>query len=58
MRKVTVKIPRVLIFMVAFLFLAIIVRLSYIALSKNIDGINLKEFANNRNTKRYNIRWM
>ncbi len=51
MRKVTVKIPRVLIFMVAFLFLAIIVRLSYIALSKNIDGINLKEFANNRNTK-------
>ena len=51
MRKVTVKIPRILIFIVAFLFVAIIGRLSFIALSNNIDGINLHEFASNRNTK-------
>ena len=51
MRKVTVKIPRILIFIVTFLFIAIIIRLSYVALSPNIDGINLKEFASNRNTK-------
>lgn len=50
-RKVTVKIPKVIIFIVAFLFVAIIVRLSYISLSSTIDGINLSEFAENRNTK-------
>lgn len=50
-RKVTVKVPKVLIFIVAFLFVVIIFRLSYVSLSNNIDGINLKEFANNRNTK-------
>jgi len=50
-RKVTVKIPKVIIFIVAFLFVAIIVRLSYVSLSSTIDGINLKDFANNRNTK-------
>lgn len=50
-RKVTVKVPKVIIFIVAFLFIAIIVRLSYVSLSSTIDGINLKEFANNRNTK-------
>ncbi len=51
MKKVTVKIPKILIFIVAFLFCAIIIRLSYIALSANIDGINLHEFVSNRNTK-------
>ena len=50
-RKVTVKIPKVIIFIVAFLFVAIIIRLSYVSLSNTIDGINLKDFANNRNTK-------
>lgn len=50
-KKITVKIPMLFIFIVVFLFLAIIVRLSYIALNPNIDDINLKEFANNRNTK-------
>lgn len=50
-RKVTVKIPKVIIFIVAFLFIAIIVQLSYISLSNTVDGINLKNFANNRNTK-------
>lgn len=50
-RKVTVKISKLIIFIVAFLFIAIVVRLSYISLSNSIDGINLKDFANNRNTK-------
>lgn len=50
-RRVTVKIPKVIIFIVAFLFVAIILRLSYVSLSNTIDGINLKDFANNRNTK-------
>lgn len=36
----------------AFLFfVAIIVRISYLSLSKNIDGINLQEFASKRTTK-------
>ncbi len=51
MRKVTVRIPKILIFIVAFLFAAIIVKLSFVSLSKNVDGINLHDFANNRNTK-------
>lgn len=50
-RKVTVRIPKVIIFIVAFLFVAIIVRLSYVSLSNTIDGVNLSEFAQNRNTK-------
>ncbi len=50
-KKVTVKIPKLIIFIVAFLFVTIIVRLSYISLSTKIDGINLQEFASNRNTK-------
>lgn len=50
-RKVTVKISKVIIFIVAFLFVAIVVQLTYISLSSTVDGINLKNFANNRNTK-------
>lgn len=50
-RKVTVKVHKLIIFIVAFLFVAIIVRLSYVSLSNTIDGINLSDFANNRNTK-------
>jgi len=50
-KKVTVKMPKVIIFIVAFLLIVIIVRLSYISLSSSIDGINLHDFANNRNTK-------
>ena len=50
-KKVTVKVPKVIIFIVAFLFVIIIVRLSYVSLSNTIDGVNLKEFAKNRNTK-------
>ena len=50
-RKVTVKVHKPIIFIVAFLFIVIIARLSYVSLSDKIDGINLSEFANNRNTK-------
>ena len=50
-KKVSVKMSMVFVFIVAFLFAAIIVKLSYVALSENVYGINLKEFANNRNTK-------
>lgn len=38
--------------LVAFLFLiAIIIRISYLSLSKTVDGINLQEFASKRTTK-------
>lgn len=50
-RKVTVKIPKVIIFIVAFLFVVIVIRLSYVSLSNTIDGVNLHEFAENRNTR-------
>lgn len=50
-KKVTVRIPKVIIFIVALFFIIIIGRLSYVSLSSSIDGINLKEFADNRNTK-------
>ncbi len=54
-KGVTVKIPKIFIFIVGFFFIAIILKLSFIALSNNIDGINLKTFANNRNTKKDTI---
>ena len=35
---------------VGFFFCVIIIKLCYVVLSSNVDGINLTEFANNRNT--------
>jgi len=49
-RSNTIKLYGLIIFVIAFLFGLIIFRLSYIVLSKEVDGINLREFANNRNT--------
>ncbi len=49
-RKVTVRISWV-IFMGIFLFFFIVIKLVYVGLSTKVDGIDLKEFANNRNTK-------
>lgn len=46
----TVKLYGLVIFAIAFLFGLIIAKLCYVALSNNVDGINLTEFANNRNT--------
>ena len=50
-RKVTVKISKLMIFIVALFFIVIIIKLSYVAVSSKVDDINLHEFANNRNTK-------
>ena len=49
-RKATVKVYRLIIFSVVFLFVAIIAKLCYVALSEKVDGINLTKFANGRNT--------
>ncbi|MBQ4061133.1 MAG: hypothetical protein IJD46_03815 [Bacilli bacterium] len=46
----TVKLYGLVIFAIAFLFALIIGKLAFVALSSNVDGINLKEFASNRNT--------
>lgn len=45
-----VHIDRFIFIFVLLFFLLIIIRLIYLNLSNNIDGINLKEFAKNRNT--------
>lgn len=39
-------------FLVGFFFCLIIIKLSYVVLSDRVDGINLTEFADNRNTVR------
>lgn len=44
-KRVTVKVSRIIILIVAFLFVAIIAKLCYIVLSDEVDGINLKEKA-------------
>ena len=49
-RKATIKIYKLIIFSVVFLFAAIIAKLCYVSLSDNVDGINLTKFANSRNT--------
>lgn len=41
---------RLTMLIVGFFFCAIIIKLSYVVLSDSVDGINLTEFANNRNT--------
>ena len=48
----TVKISLPLVLVVVFLFAVIIVKLSYVVLSKKVDGIDLTAFAQNRNTKK------
>ncbi len=51
----TVKVSRIFILVVVFLFAAIIVKLFYVALSPKVDGIDLTEFASNRNTVKETI---
>ena len=48
--KRTVKIPWYILLFGVLLFLFVIWRLSFLALSENIDGVNIKEFANSRNS--------
>lgn len=42
-KRVTVKAPRLIVLIVALLFMAIIAKLSYVVLSEKVDGINLQE---------------
>ena len=49
-KRTTIKIYKIMIFGVVFLFAAIIAKLCYVSLSSNVDGINLTTFANGRNT--------
>lgn len=51
----TVKISRYFIMVVVFLFGLIIFKLSYVVLSPKVDGIDLKAFADNRNTTKEKI---
>lgn len=46
----TIKINKLFILVVVFLFVSIIAKLSYIVLSPKVDGIDLTAFAQNRNT--------
>ena len=50
-KRVTVKTSKWPLIIVAFLLCLACARLIYVAVANNIDGLNLKEFAANRNTK-------
>jgi len=58
MKKTKFKLPRIHInlkltmVVVGFFFCLIIIKLCYVVLSDNVDGINLTEFAENRNTEK------
>lgn len=47
----TIKVHLVILIIMALLFVRIIIQIAYISLSPKVDGISLKEFAENRNTK-------
>jgi len=51
----TVRISKIFILVVVFLFLAIIAKLSYVVLSPKVDGIDLTAFSQNRNTVKETI---
>lgn len=46
----TVKINMGLIIVIILFFVAIIIKLSYVNIAKDVDGIDIEAFANNRNT--------
>ncbi|MBE6149004.1 MAG: penicillin-binding protein [Firmicutes bacterium] len=50
-RRVTVKSSMYVVLIVAFLLCAAIIKLLYVAVANNVDGVNLKQFADSRNTK-------
>ena len=50
-KRVTVKSSLFVLLIVAFLLCAGIVKLFYVAVSDNVDGVNLRKFAASRNTK-------
>ena len=51
----TIRINRVFLMVVVFLFAVIIAKLIYVGLSPVVDGVNIKEFADSRNTKKETI---
>ena len=51
----TIRINRVFLMVVVFLFAVIIAKLVYVGLSPVVDGVNIKEFADSRNTKKETI---
>ncbi len=54
--KITMNINlKITLLVFSFLFLFIIIKLAYVVLSDNVDGINLTEFANNRNTTKQTL---
>lgn len=55
-RKIVMNINlKITLLVFSFFFLCIIVKLSYVVLSEQVDGIQLTEFANNRNTTRQTL---
>ena len=50
-RRITLRRPGIINVIILLLFCAIIWKVAYIGLSKKVDGINIKEFADNRNTQ-------
>ncbi len=52
-RKISkLRVNKIFIFIFFFSFLVALIKLGYVALSDNVDGLNLTEFANNRNTEK------
>lgn len=51
----TVRINMIFVIIVFILFVLIFFKLFYVVLSNNVDGIDLKEFADSRNTKKETI---
>ena len=51
MKKENVKVSNIVLIITLFLFLIIIVRVSYVALSKKIDGIDIQSLASKRTTQ-------
>ena len=50
-RKMTLRRPSIINAVILFLLLGIILKVLYIGLSKKVDGIDIKTFADNRNTQ-------
>ena len=50
-RRITLRRPSIINVIVLFLFCAIIIKVCYISLASKVDGIDIKKFADNRNTQ-------
>lgn len=50
-RRITLRRPSIINVIILLLFCGIILKVSYISLSKKVDGVDIKKFADNRNTQ-------